>query len=212
MSARPDLPAELLTRLQQGDERALAELFSRHRDRLKRMVSFRLDPRLCGRVDASDVLQEGYLDAAQRIEHYLRDPARSFYVWLRLVVGQRIVDLHRHHLAAQKRDAGQEVSLDFAGPSQATSVCLAANLTGHLTSPSRAAARAETGARLQEALDRMDPIDREVIALRHFEELSNGEVAEVLDIKKQSASSRYVRALKRLKEILAEVPGLSQGL
>jgi len=127
-----------------------------------------------------------------------------------LVVGQRIVDLHRHHLAAQKRDAGQEVSLNFAGPSQATSACMAATLPGHLTSPSRALARLETRTRLQEALDRMDPIDREVIALRHFEELGNNEVAEVLGIKKQSASSRYVRALKRLKEILAQMPGIGR--
>ena len=204
-------PDELEARVRSGDERALAELFTLYRDRLKRAVSFRLDPRLYGRVDASDVLQESYLDAAQRLPHYLKDPSKSFFIWLRLVVGQRMIDLHRHHLGAQKRDAGQEVSLNAAGPTEATSVCLAAQLTGHLTSPSQAAIRAETRARLEAALDLMDPLDREVIALRHFEELSNGEVAEMLGLKKQSASSRYVRALRRLKEILAEMPDFGEG-
>ena len=203
---------DLIAKVKAGDEQAFAELFSLYRDKLKRMVGFRLDPRLRGRVDASDVVQEGYLDAAQRIERYLKDPSKSFYVWLRLVVGQRLVDLYRHHIASQKRAVDREVSLRMDSPSQATSCCMAAQLTGHLTSPSHAAARAETRARLEAALDRMDAMDREVIALRHFEELNNNEVAEVLGIKKQSASSRYVRALGRLREILADVPGMSQGL
>jgi len=209
---RPEGFDDLMTRVKDGDEQALAEIFSLYRDKLRRMVAFRLDRRLQGRVDASDVIQEGYLDAAQRIRHYLKDPSKSFYVWLRLVVGQRLVDLHRHHVAAQKRAADREVSLRLDAPSQATSGCMAAQLTGHITSPSQAAARAETRARLEAALDRMDPIDREVIALRHFEELSNNEVAEVLGIKKQSASSRYVRALGRLREMLADMPGLRQGV
>ena len=202
---------DLLERVRVGDEQALAELFSRHRDQLKRIVGFRMDARLRGRVDASDVLQDAYLDAAQRIEHFAKKPEMSFLVWLRQVVGQTLIDIHRHHLQVQKRDAGHEVSMNVAGPSQATSVCMAAQLTGHLTSPSQAAVKAETRAHLEEALSRMDPIDREVIALRHFEELSNNEVAEILGLKKTSASSRYVRALRRLKEILSEMPELRPG-
>jgi RNA polymerase sigma-70 factor (ECF subfamily) len=184
-----------LQRLRAGDRQALAELFAGHRERLRRMVALRLDPRLNGRLSPSDVLQEAYIDALMRLEHYLAKPGQSFYGWLRLIVGQRLVDVHREHLGAGKRDAGRELP-------PASSPCLAAQLAGQLTSPSGAAARNEELARLQEALDRLEPLDREVLALRHFEELSNAETAEVLGIERAAASKRYVRALARLKEAL----------
>src|SRR5215510_9189081 len=126
--------AALVARLRAGDAAALAELFDRHRDKLRRMVQLRLDHRLAGRVSASDVLQEAYIDALKRVEHYFAKPDQPFFGWLRLVVGQRLSDLHREHLA-RKRDASQEVSLDRGGPG-ATSACLAACLLGGLTSPS----------------------------------------------------------------------------
>ena len=197
----------LVGRLRDGGEKALAELFSQHRERLKRMVGFRLDRRLWGRVDASDVLQEAYLDAVKRVHHYLDNPTMPFFVWLRLITGQRLIDVHRQHLGAQMRDADQEVSLNRGGVPHASSMCLAAHLVGHLTSPSQAAIRAETMAELQQALDGMDPMDREILALRHFEELSNNEAAEVLGLQKSAASNRYVRALRRLKETLSGIPG-----
>lgn len=198
---------EVVNRLREGGEQALAELFSHHRERLKRMVSFRLDRRLNGRVDASDVLQEAYLDAVKRVHHYLDDPSMPFFVWLRLVTGQRLVDVHRQHLGAQMRDVDQEVSLNRGMVPQASSLCLAAHLVGHLTSPSQAAMREEMLARVQQAFEEMSPMDREILALRHFEELSNNEAAEVLGLQKAAASNRYVRALKRLKENLAGIPG-----
>lgn len=199
--------ADLLNRVKAGDEQALAELFSRHRERLWRMVRFRLDRRLSGRVDADDVLQEAYLDAANRVSHFADDSSSSFFVWLRMIVGQTLIDVHRRHLGAQMRDAGREIAAQAPRCSQTTTVCLAANLLGHLTSPTLAARRAEVTARLETTLDGMDPIDREVLALRHFEELTNSEVAEVLGIKQKAASIRYVRALRRLKDILADAPG-----
>src|SRR6478672_10802124 len=160
--------AALVARLRAGDQTALAELFDKHRDKLRRMVQLRLDHRLAGRVSASDVLQEAYIDALKRVEHYFDKPDQSFFGWLRLVVGQRLADVHREHLA-QKRDVGQEVAIHRGGPG-ADSACLAACLLGSGTSPSNAAARGESFGKLEEALDQMDPVDREVLALRHFEE------------------------------------------
>ena len=197
----------LLERLRAGDARAAAELFARYRDRLYRMVRLRLDRRLQGRVDPSDVLQEAYLDVARRLPEYLADPAVPLYLWLRFLTGQRLLALHRHHLGAQMRDAGQEVSLYRGALPQATSMSLAAQLLGRFTLPSQAAVRAEMQLRLQEALHGMDPIDREVLTLRHFEELSNSETAQVLGIQKSAASNRYVRALGRLKDVLNKMPG-----
>lgn len=211
MDSAADDSAELPARLRRGDEGALAQAFSQHRPKLERMIQFRLDPRLHGRVDCEDVLQDAYLAAAQRLAHFADDSAESLFVWLRLIVAQTLVDVHRRHLGAQIRDAAREVSLHGGAGAQSTSLSLASLLAGSLTSPSFAAVRAETLQRLQHALDTMDPIDREVLALRHFEELSNSEVAAVLGIQQKAASIRYVRALKRLKEILAAWPEFSDG-
>jgi RNA polymerase sigma-70 factor (ECF subfamily) len=191
-----------------GDAGALAELFGRYRKRLRQMVRLRLDRRLQGRVDPSDVLQEAYLDAAEQLPHYLNRPEMGFFLWLRLVTGQRLARVHRQHLGAAIRDAGREVSLHRGAMPQASTASLAAQLLGRVTSASRAVARAEVQVQLQQALNGMDPIDREVIALRHFEELTNAEAATVLDLSAQAASKRYVRALKRLQAILEGIPGL----
>ena len=201
--------AGLVARLQSGDQAALGELFDCHRGKLRRMVELRLDHRLAGRVSASDVLQEAYLDALKRVEHYFAKPGQPFFGWLRLVVGQRIADVHREHLAG-KRDAGREIGMNRGGQG-ADSACLAAVLLGNLSSPSQAAQRNETFAMLEEALRQMDELDREVLALRHFEELSNTETADILGIQPAAASKRYVRALARLKEILEGIPGFNQS-
>ncbi len=202
---------DLIRRASSGDQEALAQVFALHRDRLRQMVRLRLDRRLQGRLDPSDVLQEAYLDFSRRLSDYARNPAMPFYLWLRFLTGQRLIDLHRQHLGTQMRDVGQEVSLYRGALPQASSASLAAQLLGRLTSASRAAIRAETQIRVQEALNRMDPIDREVLALRHFEMLTNEETATVLGIRKSAASNRYVRALQRIKEILTGMPGFSEG-
>jgi RNA polymerase sigma-70 factor (ECF subfamily) len=199
--------SDLLKQAQAGDPDAAAALFTRYRERLQRMVRLRMDRRLQGRLDTSDVLQETYLDVARRLQEYAADPAMPFYLWVRFLTGQRLAALHRQHLAAQMRDAGQEVSLFRGAMPQASSVCLAEQLLGRLTSPTQAALRAEMQVRLQEVLNALDPLDREVLVLRHFEELSNGETALVLGITKTAASNRYVRALRKLKDILASIPG-----
>lgn len=200
---------DLVKRLRAGDRQALAELFSIYRGPLRRMVSFRLDRRLSRRVDPSDVLQEVYIDAEQRVQAFLGNANMPFFLWLRLITGRRLLELHRQHLGAQMRAIGQEVSLDQGDLHLVTSTFLAAHLAAALTSPSHAAMRAEAEEKLEQALSQMDPIDREVLALRHFEELSNNEAAEALGLTKAGASNRYVRALKRLKGIMSEMDGMT---
>jgi len=204
---------DLLERALSGDESALTALFNGYRDRLRRMIRLRLYRRLSGRIDSSDVLQEAYLDVRKRLAEYTKDrEAMPFDLWLRLVTGQRLTDLHRHHLGAQMRDAGMEVSLHRGPFPQADSISLAAQLLGKITSASQAAIRAEHKLIVQEALNGMDPIDREVLALRHFEHLSNEETAQVLGLSRSAASNRYIRALERLRGILSSIPGLRERL
>ena len=203
--------AELEQRLRGGDLEALAVLFSRERDRLWQIIHFRLAEPLRGRLGPDDVLQEAFLAASQRLKHYANSPATSPFIWLRMIVNQTLIDLTRQHLGAQKRDAACEVSLDGVPCAQATSASVAIQLVGVFTSPSGAAARADMLSLVQTAIEQMDPLDREVLALRHFEDLSNREVAEVLGIQQDAASIRYIRALRRLKAILAEVPDLGKA-
>lgn len=197
--------ADEIAFLTKGGKRAAARLFSKYRDRLARMVDFRLDPRLHGRVDGADVLQEAFIEVARRLDYYLGHPDVSFFVWTRQITMQTVLTIHRRHLA-QKRDVGQEVSLRLPAGCNTTSASLSHRLVAQMTPPSRAAVRQEEHTRLREALDSMDEVDREVLALRHFEQLDNGEVAQVLGLGKTAASNRYVRALKRLRDILAEMP------
>jgi RNA polymerase sigma-70 factor (ECF subfamily) len=202
----------LLERVRAGDRQALNAIFDRYRDRLKRMVELRLDARLQARLDASDVVQDAFLEVAQRLDEYLQAPKVPLFLWLRLVVGEQLINLHRHHLGTQMRDAGREVSLYRDALPQASSAALAAQLLGKHTSPTQAAVRAERMLRVQEALNMLDPIDREVLSLRHFEQLSRVETAQVLGIEEGAAAKRYIRALKRLKDTLADMPGGLEGL
>jgi RNA polymerase sigma-70 factor (ECF subfamily) len=200
-----DLSGELLRRASDGDRAALDELFARYRARLRHMVKLRLNARLHGRVDPSDVIQDAFLEVSRCLPKYLEKPALPFFLWLRHITGQKLIAVHRQHLGAQKRDAGREVSLYRGALPEATSASLAAQLLGRLTSPSQAAIRAEMKIRLQEALNGMDPCDREVLTLRHFEQLTNAETAQVLDIAESAASKRYVRALERLEQLLSDL-------
>jgi RNA polymerase sigma-70 factor (ECF subfamily) len=180
---------DLIQRARAGDSQALNEIFLRHRDRLRRMVEMRLDWRLQARIDASDVIQDAYLEVATRLEEYLRDPKIPLFLWMRLVVGERLTTLHRHHLGTQMRDAGREVSLYRDALPAASSAALAAQLLGKHTSPTQAAVRAERMLRLQEALNTIDPMDREVLTLRHFEQLTRAGTALVLGIEERRRPS-----------------------
>jgi RNA polymerase sigma-70 factor (ECF subfamily) len=193
----------LIAHASDGDKEALAELFCKYKDQLRRMVAFRLDQNLRGRIDPSDVLQEAYVDLAQRLNEFGKKDM-SFYVWLRLVTHERLLRIHRQHLGAQKRDARREIANNF---SQASAISLAAHLMGKYTSVCGKAIRAEQSLRLHQILAEMDDNDREIIALRMFEGLTNGETAEVLGLAKQTTSKRFIRAIGNIREEIKDLPG-----
>jgi RNA polymerase sigma-70 factor (ECF subfamily) len=168
----------------------------------------RLDHRLQGRLDASDVLQEAFLEYARSLPDYVKKPQAPFYLWLRCITGRKLHALHRRHLGTRMRDAGREVSLYRGTLPEASSVLLAAQLLGKLTAPSQALLRAELQLQVQQALNEMEPLDREVLALRHYEQMNNQETAQVLGLSEAAASIRFIRALRRLKDRLQRVPGL----
>lgn len=200
------IPNEVTQRLRDGETEALGELFSLCHERLRQMIHFRLDSRLVRRVDVDDVLQDAFLDAETRLRHFAKtEENASPYVWLRLVTLQTLQDVHRRHLGAQARDVSREQRIPTSG-NQTTLNSMAQLLVGQLTSPSQVIQRAEAIEQIHAALEQMSAVDQEILALRNFEELSNNEVAEVLGIEPGTASLRYVRALKRLQQVMAKLP------
>ncbi len=208
----PGDSSDPIDRLRGGDRGALAKLFDEHRERLRRMVELRLDARLRARLDPSDVVQEAFLDVDRDLVAYLDDPKLPPLLWLRLHVGRRLTALHREHLGTRMRDARLEISLYHGALPEASSAALASMLLGRHTSPTQAAQRAERLLRVQEALNSLEAIDREVLALRHFEQLGRADAAQVLGISQEAGAKRYFRALKRLKDVLAKLPGGCEGL
>ena len=195
--------ADELAQLHGGREQAVAELFGRYRDKLQRMIAFRLDSRIVGKVDEDDILQDAFMETVRRMQDYLDQPSVPFFVWLRQITNQVLIDTHRRYVDARMRDVNLEVSLERGGTSDTSSSGLIAQLADSLTSPSQCAVRAEAISELRRALDQLEEIDREVLVLRHLEELSNHEVAQVLGIDKYAASKRYLRALDRLKNAMS---------
>lgn len=174
------------------------EVFERHRPRLERAVALRIDPALRARLGASDVLQEAWIEARERLPAYLVDPRMPLFLWLRFLTLQRLGMAYRFHAKAKRRTLRRETPADAPAGPAADSGVLAERLAGSGVTPSVAVAGEEARARLRRVLEAMAPADREVLGLRHFEELSNIEVAEVLGISVEAASKRYVRALERL--------------
>jgi RNA polymerase sigma-70 factor (ECF subfamily) len=200
----------LLDRACLGDQAALGQLFDHNRARLRRMVQLRMDRRLQGRVDPSDVLQDAYFEIARAMPAYARQPELPFFLWMRTITGRKLRDLHRKHLGARQRDARRDIPLQRIAPPEASSASLADFLIGGETTPSKQVVRAEQRSQVQSALESMEPIDREVLVLRHFEQLTNAEAAATLGISATAASNRFVRALARLHEILSAA-GVSTG-
>ncbi|SMP71337.1 RNA polymerase sigma-70 factor, ECF subfamily [Neorhodopirellula lusitana] len=188
--------------LKLGDLTLFDDAFSRHRPRLWQIIHFRLSDQVRARVDADDVLQDVYLDAEKRLNHFVEGDFPSLFLWLRLVTGQTLSRVHRRHLATESRSTLRESSPNDGNLFGNTSLCLSQRFIAHMTSPSQAAVKAELIVEVRSALESMNEIDREVLALRHFEELTNQEVAIELDIKPKAASIRYMRALERLRGVL----------
>src|SRR5688572_26310935 len=154
-----DDPAEteaLLARAATGDGAAWGALLTIHQERLARMVAFRMDPRLRGRVDAADVVQDAFADATENRHVYFAEPAAPLFLWLRRVVSNKLLEVHRHHLGTRMRDVKRELPLDVPRRPDDTAAALCAHLTAGLTRPSAAAAKGEVRTRLAEALDGMD--------------------------------------------------------
>lgn len=196
-----------LGRAATGDREAVGALLDAYRPRLRRMVGLRLDPRAKGRFDTSDVLQEAFIEASQRLDRYLDEPKAErmpFFLWVRFLVGQKLLQFHRTHLGAMARAADQEVQLAQPSGPEASTYSVASVWLAQSGTPSQAASADEEHARVREALDSMNEIDREVLVLRHFEQLSNVDVARVLGLSPQAASARYVRALTRIQAIVGE--------
>ncbi len=187
--------------------RDIGKLLSEHRDRLKRLIRCRMDRRLQGRIDPSDVVQDACIEAAKRYDEYQRNARMPFYLWLRFLTVQQLMIVHRQHLGAKMRSVEREVSLQ-GGETPSLNVALLANvMSGNFTSPSSAVARKELQARLIAALDALDPKDREILTLRHFEQLNTVESAQVLGISEGLASTRYGRAVRKLLAVLKELFG-----
>lgn len=197
--------SEEVAKLKAGGVEAASVLFAVYRRRLVAIIEFRMDRRLLGRVDTEDVLQEAWIEIARRLNDYLARPNVSFFIWVRQITWQTLLGFHRRHLSL-KRNADREVRLRGEPGNFTTGGSIARALCAQLTSPSQAMMREEEIEQLREALETINDTDREVLALRHFELLTNKEVAEVLNIGHTAASNRYVRALRRLRDVLVQFP------
>lgn len=202
--AEPDTE-QLMDRAATGDEHARDRLLTRHRDRLKRMVAVRADPRLAARVDPSDVVQEALADAAHKLDGYLRDRPLPFYPWLRRLAWERMVLLHRRHVRSQRRSVTREErAMELPDGSV---LDLARRLAASSSGPSGRLRRDELRTRVRAALAQLRDADREVLVMRHLEGLSAQEIAAVLGISEAAVNTRHVRALHRLRTVLGPENG-----
>jgi RNA polymerase sigma-70 factor (ECF subfamily) len=197
---------DLLARAQGGDDEAGQLLLARHRDRLRQMVALRLDRRLAARVDPSDVVQDALADAGQDLSEYLRDRSLPFYAWLRRFAWDRLVEVRRKHLLAERRCADREAPGAFAWPER-SAIDLADRLVASGTSPSQNLLRDESRRRVQAALEQLPPRDREVLVLLYMDDLSAVEIAAILGLTEGAVRTRHLRALERLRRLLpADAP------
>ncbi|QDT55221.1 RNA polymerase sigma factor CnrH [Caulifigura coniformis] len=200
---------ELLRNAADGQAEALNALLDGVRDPIRRMIRARMDRRMAGRVDASDIVQDVLMEATRRLPDYIRGPAMPFRLWLRQIAQDRMIDLHRRH-RAQRRDVTREQTGAPAGWDDASSLDLAARLVDSELTPAAHAIRQELQRRFYSALDELREDDREVVVMRHVEQMGNNEVAEALGLTPAAAGMRYLRALRRLKEVLGETPSQAE--
>jgi RNA polymerase sigma-70 factor (ECF subfamily) len=195
---------ELLAGAGKGEPAAVNELLDRHREALRNMVRSRMDQKLARRVDASDVVQDVLLEASQRLADYVQNPKLPFGLWLRQLAQDRIIDLHRRHRVARRRSLDREQQRAASPLGDKSSLELAAQLRDPELTPAAATMRKELHQRFVEAIDRLDDEDREILLMRHFEQLTNGEAAQLLGLSQPAAGMRHLRALRRLREVLGE--------
>ena len=200
---------ELLQTAKAGDPVAVNALLDRHRQAIRQMVQMRIDKAIAARLDASDVVQDVLMEASRRLQDYLQNPGLPFHLWLRQLAKDQIIDMHRQHRVAQRRSVDRERSLDAKFADQ-SSMDLAAQLKDHDLTPAAATIRRELEQRFLCALQQLDEDDREIIQMRHQEHLTNSEVASALGLSQPAAGMRYLRAVRRLREVLGgDHPSLS---
>lgn len=195
---------ELLDLIRDGDSRAAEKLLQRHREALRRMIAMRLDKKIQQRVDASDIVQDVLVDANRRLQAYLENPAMPFHLWLRHMARDRIIDAHRRHRGSAKRSVDREQGLFAAANQNHSTIQLAAQLCDGELTPAAAATMHELQVRFEAAIDQLNEQDQEIILMRHFEHLTNQEAAIALELSEPAASMRYLRAMRRLRELLGE--------
>ena len=200
MTPRDD-SERLLQRVRQGDHSAVGELFDRHRSRLRRLVDMRINPLLSARIDPSDVVQESFAAAATHLSGFLRQGSDLLYPWLRKIAVNRMLDLQREHILADRRSVTREISL-VGQLSEPGRLRLSELLIAHQDRPSEHLLLEEQKAKVRAALELLSASDREVLALRFLEQLSTREAAAVLEISENSFAQRQLRALKRLRKLL----------
>ncbi len=196
---------EIITQVQTGDEDAVERLLARHRESVRRMISMRLDPMLQRRLDASDIVQDVLVEAHRRLENYLKNPSMPFHLWLRHLAKDHIIDAHRKHRKAAKRSVDKEKPINSPIFSDASSVNLAYQLVADGATPQAQLIQAELEQRFQLAMAELSDEDREIILMRHFEQLSNQDLAKAFNITEPAASMRYLRALKKLRKKLTPI-------
>ncbi|MEM6472667.1 MAG: sigma-70 family RNA polymerase sigma factor [Planctomycetota bacterium] len=202
--ASDDQTENLLTAAKAGDEDAVNRLLEKHRAPIRRLIELRLDRKVQRRVDVSDVVQDVMIEASGRLEKYLSDPSMAFHLWLRQIAWDRIIDTYRRHRVSAKRNMDREQPMAApAGPDQST-LELAIQLCDPSLTPAAAATQREIAIKVEEAIEKMNDQDREIIIMRHYEHLSNLEIAEVLGLNPPAASMRYLRAVRRLREMLED--------
>ena len=200
------LTEQLLSKASEGDARAIRNLFEQYRNRLSRMIKSRMDPRIQGRVDASDVIQETLIVASQRMDRYFQERPLPFYPWLRQIAWDKLVHLHEHHLRTAKRSAGKEQA--YHGVLSDESVLhLSHLLAAHGSSPSQLVQRHERRRQVHAALEQLAEADREVLLLRYLEQLPSKDIAAIMKISEAAVNMRHMRALERMRKILGESLG-----
>jgi RNA polymerase sigma-70 factor (ECF subfamily) len=199
---------ELLVRAQGGESAAVNQLMERHRQSLRKMVQLRMDHALAQRIDASDIVQDVLLEASQRLAAYIQDARMPFHLWLRQLAKDQLIDTHRRHRVAQRRSLDREQPLVRHANADHSSLDLAAQLRDQELTPAAAALRQEFQQRFYQALAQLEDDDRELILMRHVEQLSNSDVAQALGLSQPAAGMRHLRALRRLREILGEATSL----
>jgi RNA polymerase sigma-70 factor, ECF subfamily len=193
---------DLLAGAKGGDAAAVNRLMERHRDALRRMVQLRLDQRIQRRIDVSDVVQEVLVEANRRLQDYLASPAMPYHLWLRQIAQDRIIDAHRRHRASAKRSVDRERPLAVPAANDHSTMELAAQLAGRELTPAAAATQQEMAQLVEAAIAKLPDQDCEIIIMRHYEQLSNQEIAQALGLTEPAASMRYLRAVRRLKELM----------